>query len=66
MFLLDGACWGGAGLVRAGRDFTEREADFLAGVAPTIASATRLAVRSEASGSIAVSRPAIVVIGPRG
>jgi DNA-binding CsgD family transcriptional regulator len=66
MFILDGACWGGAGLVRAGRDFTDREADFLAGVAPTIASATRLALRSEASGSIAVSRPAIVVIGPRG
>ena len=66
MFLIDGACWGGAGLVRGGRDFTDREVDFLAAVAPAIASATRLVVRSEASGSMAVGHPAIVVIGPRG
>jgi DNA-binding CsgD family transcriptional regulator len=66
MFLIDGACWGGAGMVRAGRDFTDRETDFLAAVAPAIATATRLAVRSEASGSMAVGHPAIVVIGPRG
>ena len=32
MFLADGACWGAAGLVRAGRDFTDRETDFLAAV----------------------------------
>ena len=31
-----------------GHDFTDRETDFLAAVAPAIASATRLAVRSEA------------------
>jgi hypothetical protein len=50
LFLADGACWGAAGMVRSGRDFTDRETDFLAAVAPTIASATRLAVRSEARG----------------
>ncbi len=48
MFLADGSCWGGAGLVRAGSDFSDRETDFLAAVAPAIADATRLAVRSEA------------------
>ena len=52
MFLADGSCWGGAGLVRAGSDFSDRETDFLAAVAPAIADATRLAVRSEAGGSI--------------
>lgn len=66
MFLADGACWGAAGLVRAGRDFTERETDFLAAVAPVMAGATRLAVRSEACGSRPFGHPAIVVIGPRG
>jgi DNA-binding CsgD family transcriptional regulator len=66
LFLTDGECWGGAGMVRAGRDFTDRETDFLATVAPAIASATRLAVRSEASGSTPTGHPAIVVIGSRG
>jgi DNA-binding CsgD family transcriptional regulator len=66
MFLADGACWGAAGMVRAGRDFTIRETDFLAAVAPAIAGATRLAVRSEARGSTPFGHPAIVVIGPRG
>ena len=53
-------------MVRTGRDFTDREAEFLAAVAPAIATATRLAVRSEATGQTAVGRPAIVVVGPRG
>ena len=53
-------------MVRAGRDFTDRETDFLATVAPAIASATRLALRSEASGSTPTGHPAIVVIGSRG
>lgn len=66
MFLADGSCWGGAGLVRAGSDFSDRETDFLAAVAPAIADATRLAVRSEAGGSIPGDHPAIVVIGPGG
>jgi hypothetical protein len=40
--------------------------EFLAAVAPVIATATRLAVRSEASNQKAVGPPAIVVVGPRG
>ena len=64
-FLADGMCWGAAGMVRAGRDFTDRETNFLAEVAPTIASATRLAVRSEAGGPMP-GHPAIVVVGTGG
>ncbi|MFZ1115505.1 MAG: helix-turn-helix transcriptional regulator [Propionibacteriaceae bacterium] len=64
-FLAGGMCWGAAGMVRAGRDFTDRETDFLAAVAPTIASATRLAVRSEAGGPMP-GHPAIVVVGTGG
>ena len=64
-FLADGMCWGAAGMVRAGRDFTDRETDFIAAVAPTIASATRLAVRSEAGGPMP-GHPAIVVVGTGG
>jgi DNA-binding CsgD family transcriptional regulator len=66
LFLTDGACWGAAGMVRTGRDFTDRETDFLAAVAPAIASATRLAVRSEARGVTLAGHPAIVVVGPVG
>jgi DNA-binding CsgD family transcriptional regulator len=66
LFVADGACWGAAGMVRAGRDFSDRETDFLAAVAPAIAVATRLAVRTEAGGSMPVGQPAIVVVGPRG
>ena len=66
MFLVDGACWGGAGLVRAGRDFADRETEFLAAVAPAIARATRLAVRAEVRSSTSAVRPAIVVLGARG
>jgi DNA-binding CsgD family transcriptional regulator len=66
LFVAEGACWGAAGMVRTGRDFTVRETEFLASVAPAIATATRLAVRSEASGQTAAGHPAIVVVGPRG
>ena len=66
MFLADGACWGAAGMVRAGSDFTDRETDYLPRVAPAIATATRLAVRSEAQRHPASVRPAIVVVGPDG
>lgn len=65
-FFTDGACWGAAGMVRSGHDFTDRETDFLAAVAPAIASATRLAVRSEAGGRVSGGNPAIVVVGGRG
>ena len=63
MFRADGACWGAAGMVRAGPDFSERETEFLLAVAPAIAGATRLAVRAEARGSAAGGRPAMVVVG---
>jgi DNA-binding CsgD family transcriptional regulator len=66
LFLADRTCWGGAGLVRAGRDFTDREIDFLTAVAPAIAGATRLAVRGEVHGSSVGARPAIVIVGTRG
>lgn len=66
LFLADGACWGAAGMVRVGRDFTDRETEFVAAVAPAIATATRLAVRSEACGWAPAGHPAILVVGPRG
>lgn len=66
LFLADGVCWGAAGMVRAGRDFTDRETEFLAAVAPAIATATRLAVRSPGPRGTPGGRPGIVVVGPRG
>lgn len=66
LFLADGACWGAAGMVRAGRDFTDRETEFLVGVAPAIASATRLAVRSELHRAPPGTGRAIVITGPQG
>jgi DNA-binding CsgD family transcriptional regulator len=66
LFLDDGACWGAGGMVRAGHDFSDRETDFLTDVAPAIASATRLAVRSEARAVRSAGSPAIVVVGLRG
>ena len=65
MFTVDQTCWGAAGLVRAGTDFTDRETAFLVEVAPAVASATRVAVRSEAS-TLHGGLPAIAVVGPRG
>jgi DNA-binding CsgD family transcriptional regulator len=66
MFVLDGVCWGAAGMARTGRDFSDRETEFLAAVAPAVAGATRLAVRSEVSGQASGGRPAVAVVGPRG
>ena len=67
LFQTDGTCWGAAGMVRAGRDFTDREIEFLTGVAPAIAAATRLAVRSEALRAWRSGlHSAIVLLGPRG
>ncbi len=66
IFSVDGACWGAAGMVRVGQDFSERELEFLTAVAPALASATRVAVRSEAHGWRDGARPAIVIIGPAG
>ena len=66
MFLADGACWGAAGMVRSGGDFTDRETDHLAALGPALAAATRLAVRAEAQGGSADARPAVVVVGADG
>ena len=65
-FLLDGLCWGAAGMARTGRDFNDREMEFLAAVGPAVAGATRLAVRSDVSGKASGGRPAVAVVGPRG
>jgi DNA-binding CsgD family transcriptional regulator len=69
LFQTDGTCWGAAGMVRTGRDFTDRETEFLTEVAPAIATATRLAVRAEAQRARTPGpqhHPAIVVLGPSG
>jgi DNA-binding CsgD family transcriptional regulator len=62
----DGTAWGGAGIVRQGRAFTPRELEYLAGVAPVLATATRLAVRAEVTGRHPAPGPAVAVIGPDG
>lgn len=66
LFVSDGACWGAAGMVRGGTGFTDREVEYLAAVAPAVAGATRLAVRSEVAGRPGGARPAIVVLDARG
>jgi DNA-binding CsgD family transcriptional regulator len=63
VFRVDGTCWGAAGMVRRG-EFTDREAEFVASVAPALAAATRVAARS--GHHRAAGEPAIVVIGPDG
>jgi DNA-binding CsgD family transcriptional regulator len=66
VFTVDGACWGGAGLVRGGVEFTDNEVEFLGSVSPVIAAATRVAVRTGAHGYRGAPGPSIVVTGPRG
>ena len=45
-FRVDEACWGVGSIFReAGQDFSDREVEFLAAVAATLAAATRVAVR---------------------
>ncbi|MER5264549.1 helix-turn-helix transcriptional regulator [Actinosynnema sp. NPDC002837] len=63
VFRVDGTCWGAAGLVRRG-EFTDREVDFVASVAPALAAATRVAARG--GNPRAGGEPAIVVVGPDG
>jgi len=65
-FAVDGDCWGAGGFVRSGSDFTDRELEFLAAVAPAIAAATRVAVRTDAHGYRGETGPSIVVTGPTG
>jgi DNA-binding CsgD family transcriptional regulator len=63
VFRVDGTCWGAAGMVRRG-DFSDREVEFVSSVAPSVASATRVAARC--GGRRGRAEPAIVVVGPDG
>ncbi|MFF1817594.1 LuxR C-terminal-related transcriptional regulator [Kribbella sp. NPDC058245] len=65
-FAVDGDCWGAAGFVRAGTDFTDRELEFLTAIAPAIGAATRVAVRTDAHGYRGGVGPSIIVTGPTG
>ncbi|TDW24018.1 helix-turn-helix transcriptional regulator [Kribbella kalugense] len=65
-FTVDGDCWGAAGFVRSGSDFSDREVEFLGSVAPVIGAATRVAVRTDAHGYRGGVGPSIVVTGPTG
>ncbi|SFQ95129.1 DNA-binding transcriptional regulator, CsgD family [Lentzea waywayandensis] len=62
LFRADDVCWGGAGMVRTG-DFSERELEFMASVAPALGAATRVAARTSSRGTGA---PAIVVVAGDG
>lgn len=66
MFLVGGACWGAAGLVRSGRQFGGREVEFLAAIGPSLASLTRSAVRSEVRNPHRSAGSAIVVLSAGG
>ncbi len=66
LFFAQGACWGAAGMARSGRDFSDREAEFLTTVAPVVAGATRAAVLTEVSRGSTGGRAAVAVVGPRG
>ncbi|HZX06327.1 helix-turn-helix transcriptional regulator [Kribbella sp.] len=65
-FVVDGDCWGAAGFVRSGPDFSDRELEFLSAVAPAIGAATRVAVRTDAHGYRGGAGPSIVVTDPTG
>jgi DNA-binding CsgD family transcriptional regulator len=65
-FTVDGDCWGAAGFVRGGPDYSDRELEFLGSVAPVIGAATRVAVRTDAHGYRGRVGPSIVVTGPSG
>lgn len=66
-FRVDQACWGVGSIFREpGPDFSDREVDFLAAVADTLAAASRIAVRSEHAGRQATAGPVIVTAGPHG
>ncbi|MGW6933463.1 response regulator transcription factor [Lentzea sp. NPDC054927] len=62
LFRADDTCWGAAGMVRT-KDFSEREAEFMASVAPALGAATRVAARTAAKRPGA---PAIVVVAGDG
>lgn len=67
VFRVDGAVWAVGGLFRSpGTDFSARELEFLASVAPVVAAATRVAVCADLRGSAEPDGPVIVLAGPRG
>lgn len=66
-FLLDGTCWAVGSLFREpGVDFSDREMEFLNAISTTLASATRIAVRSERQLRPGNEGPVIVLTGPGG
>ncbi|UDG99475.1 LuxR C-terminal-related transcriptional regulator [Rhodococcus opacus] len=67
VFRVDGVCWGAAGLVRSGPDFTDRELEFLTLVAPGLAVATRAAsVHAPAISGGGDQGPAVVLTDAAG
>ncbi|QTJ68463.1 helix-turn-helix transcriptional regulator [Rhodococcus sp. ZPP] len=67
IFRVDGTCWGGAGFVRSGPDFSDRDIEFLALVAPGLAAATRAAaVHSPATHPPDDQGPAVVLTSATG
>ncbi|MFD1814286.1 helix-turn-helix transcriptional regulator [Rhodococcus gannanensis] len=66
VFRIDGMCWGGAGFVRSGPDFTDRDVEFLSTVAPALAAATRAAVRDRVRPPADGGEPAVVVTDAAG
>lgn len=66
-FRVDEACWGVGSIFREpGRDFSDREMEFLAAVTATLAAASRIAVRAEHAGRRAPGGPVIVIAGLHG
>jgi DNA-binding CsgD family transcriptional regulator len=66
-FRVDDACWGVGSIFRdAGRDFTDREVEFLGAVTATLAAATRIAVRAAHPQAPAAVGPVIVIAGRDG
>ncbi|NSX35610.1 helix-turn-helix transcriptional regulator [Pseudarthrobacter oxydans] len=66
-FRVDGTCWGVGSIFRdAGRDFTDREVEFLAAVTASLAAATRIAVRAGHPTRAAAVGPVIVIAGRHG
>jgi DNA-binding CsgD family transcriptional regulator len=66
-FRVDDACWGVGSLFReAGRDFTDRELEFLGAVAATLAAASRIAVRVTHPARPPAVGPVIVIAGQHG
>ncbi|MFC9557074.1 LuxR C-terminal-related transcriptional regulator [Rhodococcus sp. NPDC056960] len=67
VFRVDGVCWGAAGFVRSGPDFTDRDLEFLTLAAPGLAAATRSAsVHAPAVSRACDQGPAVVLTDAAG